>query len=267
MGRFISIGHTEQPVTPFVWMPGRLAPKFVKLAAPVIAPVPVFTAPIPAPAQAVTTEEHWTAPASAPAVTDMSASVYATAPMAAAKDMSPSEPEPSTPPVPSPVPLATPPAAATRAPLSHNLLSIRRTLGLTPEEFARPIIEDGEGLINRLETGFSRPSAEIGNLICEVWGIRKDYLYSGTGPMFQKDEAASPEKYIILLTTLLKSYLSVATFDKRGNQYWKSSLVDDLSKIVDVKKLDGRNMSRVIRVLYDYLDVDQFAEILERFGR
>ena len=135
MGRFISIGHIEQPVTPFVWIPGRLEPKFVKLAAPVIAPVPVFTAPIPAPAQAVTTEDHRTAPA----VTDLPASEHATAPMAAAKDMSPSEPEPSTPPVPSPVPLATPPAAATRAPLSHNLLSIRRTLGLTPEEFARPL--------------------------------------------------------------------------------------------------------------------------------
>jgi len=61
------------------------------------------------------------------------------------------------------------PTAAT--PLSLNLLNIRRRLALTPEEFARPIIDDGEGLINRLEAGFSRPSPEIARLICEAWGI------------------------------------------------------------------------------------------------
>ena len=44
-------------------------------------------------------------------------------------------------------------------------------------------------------------------------------------------------------------------------------MVDDVSRLIDVKKLDGRRMSRIIRVLYDYLDVDQFVLILERFGR
>ena len=85
--------------------------------------------------------------------------------------------------------------------------------------------------------------------------------------MFLKDETESIEKYVVLLTRLLRTYLDVATFDKRGAQYWKGSLVDDLARIIDLKKLDGRNMSRIVRVLYDYLDVDQFALILERFGR
>lgn len=82
-----------------------------------------------------------------------------------------------------------------------------------------------------------------------------------------KDETESTEKYVVLLTRLLKQYLSIATFDKRRNQYWKGSLVDDLARIIDVKKLDGRGMCKVVRVLYDYLDVDQFALVLERFGR
>ena len=77
----------------------------------------------------------------------------------------------------------------------------------------------------------------------------------------------STEKYVVLLTRLLKTYLDVATFDRKGNQYWEGSLVDDLARIIDVKKLDGRGMSRIVRVLYDYLDVDQFALVLERFGR
>ena len=85
--------------------------------------------------------------------------------------------------------------------------------------------------------------------------------------MFEKDDTDNPEKYTILLIRLLKTYLSVATFNKRGAQYWKGSLVDDLARLIVVRKLDGRNMSRIVRLLFDYLDVDQFAEFLERMGR
>jgi hypothetical protein len=139
---------------------------------------------------------------------------------------------------------------------------VRRTLNLTSEEFARPLpIEDGESLITRLETGFSRASAEIVGMGCEAWGIAKSYLLAGLGEMF--DPGAD---YCSALTTLLKKYLSVATFDRKGQQYWKGSLVDDLRRLIDVGKLDGREMCRVVRVLYDYLDVEQFGELLERMG-
>ena len=104
-------------------------------------------------------------------------------------------------------------------------------------------------------------------MICDAWGICSDFLYKGTGPMFLKDDTESTEKYVILLIKLLKTYLSVATFDRKGKQYWKGSLVDDLTRLIDVAKLNGRGMSRVVRVLYDHLDVDQFADLLERFGR
>ena len=104
-------------------------------------------------------------------------------------------------------------------------------------------------------------------MICDTWGICSDFLFKGTGSMFLKDDTESTEKYVILLIKLLKTYLSVATFDRKGKQYWKGSLVDDLTRLIDVAKLNGRGMSRVVRVLYDHLDVDQFADLLERFGR
>ena len=113
-----------------------------------------------------------------------------------------------------------------------------------------------------METGFSRASAEIVDMICEAWGISKSYLLAGLGEMF--DPGAD---YCSALTTLLKKYLSVATFNRKGQQYWKGSLVDDLRRLIDVGKLDGREMCRVVRVLYDYLDVEQFEEMLERMGR
>jgi len=147
-------------------------------------------------------------------------------------------------------------------PLSINLAAIRRFLGLTPEEFARPIpIEDGKSLITRLETGFSKASAEIVAMICEAWGISRPYLLTGRGEMFEL------QPYCDGLVTLLKKYLAVATFDRKGQQYWRGALVDDLERLIDVGKLNGREMCRVVRTLYDYLDVEQFAELLERMGR
>ena len=73
--------------------------------------------------------------------------------------------------------------------------------------------------------------------------------------------------YCSVLTTLLKTYLAVATFNHKGQQYWKGSLVDDLGRLIDVRKLNGREMCRVVRTLYDYLDVEQFGELLERMGK
>ena len=201
MGRFISIGHTEHLAAPVVWMPRETEPKFVKVAVP----APVFTVPMPeptitAPQQVITPPTPAPEPVPTPPVADMTVSMYTPVP------------EPST-------SASVDAQSAPRTPLSQNLLSVRRKLNLTPEEFSRPIIEDGEGLINRLEVGFSRPSAEISNLICDTWGVTSSYLYSGTGPMFLKDETENGDKYVVLLSRLLKTYLSVATFDKRGIQY------------------------------------------------
>ena len=152
--------------------------------------------------------------------------------------------------------------AQTSRPLSINLATVRRFLGLTPEEFARPIpLEDGKSLITRLETGFSKASASVLDLICDAWGISRPYLLTGRGEMFNL------QPYCDGLVSLLKKYLSVATFDRKGQQYWKGCLVDDLRRLIDVGKLDGREMCRVVRTLYDFLDVEQFGELLERMGQ
>ena len=59
----------------------------------------------------------------------------------------------------------------------------------------------------------------------------------------------------------------MATFDRKGRQYWKGSLVDDLGRLINAAKLNGAEMCRVVRVLYDFLDVEQFEVMLERMGR
>ena len=74
-------------------------------------------------------------------------------------------------------------------------------------------------------------------------------------------EAAAPMLIIGAHRFLEKYVLS------KGQQYWKGSLVDDLGRLIDVRRLTASEMCRVIRVLYDYIDVEQFAELLERMGR
>ena len=195
------------------------------------------------------------------------ASMATPAPMAVPTNPTPMEAEPTPAPVETiPEPRNEPtPVGSEARPLSLNLTAIRRFLGLTQEEFARPIIEDGEALINRLEVGLSRPSQDILRLICDAWDICKSYLLTGTGPMFEMD--APSRDHAAMLIRLLRKYLSVATFDQKGNQYWKEALVDDLSRLIDVKKLSSREMCQVIRLLYDHLDVEQFTGLLEGMGR
>ena len=193
------------------------------------------------------------APTATPTVTDLALTTMMPTPTA---------PVPPTPPV-AIVVAPVKDESTTARPLSINLAAVRRFLGLSTEEFARPIsIEDGEALIARLETGFSKASQPVLDLICDAWGINRSYLLTGIGEMFEDSSS-----YCSSLVCLLKRYLQVATFDRQGQQYWKGSLVDDLGRIIDVQKLSGREMCRVIRVLYDYIDVDAFEALLDRMGR
>lgn len=239
MGKYIEIGRSGQPVKPYAWKPGRHIPRFVCLAA--------TASPAPPPVPEVMVR-HSPIPSPVPEVTASPSPVVALPPAPVTTGRTEEKPP-----------------EKSSSPLSLNLINIRRTLSLTPEEFSRPIIEDGTGLINRLEAGFSRPSQDVTRMICETWGICQNYLFTGHGPMFEKDDGI--HDHCSSLIALLKQYMSVATFDRKGAQYWKGSLVDDLTRLIDPIKLTGNEMSRIIRVLYDYLDVDQFCDLLERMAR
>lgn len=144
----------------------------------------------------------------------------------------------------------------------YNLATVRRILNLTPEELARPVpTENGESLITRLDTGFSKASATIVPLICQAWEINRKYLLTGQGEMFEL------QPYCDGLIRLSEKHLAVVTFDGKGQQYWKGSLANDLLQLIDARRLTSVEMCRMVRVLYDYLDVEQFCEQLERTGK
>lgn len=266
MGRFVTIGEVEYPLIPYRWRAMTTPPRFVVLAPSALAAEDMPTPSAKASPEIVDIiEEMVVEAAPTPIIEDMAEALgeAVEAPETLVEALPiPAEDE-AIAAMEEPMEAIEEPTAAT--PLSLNLLNIRRRLALTPEEFARPIIDDGEGLINRLEAGFSRASAEVARLICDAWGICLDYLFRGAGPMFQMEKPG--QNYARELVTLLKQYLQVATFDRKGNQYWKGSLVNDLMRLIDTGRLTGAEAARIIRVVYDSLDAEQFEELLERMGR
>lgn len=277
MGRFIAIGRAEHPVTPYLWRPRTTPPRFVALV-PSVTAVEDISTPIMEDVSTPIKEDVKDVPT--PIREEAPTPIIEGTPTTIMEDVSEAVEAPETLVEALPIPakdvakdvamgtMEEPMEAleeASATPLCLNLLNIRRALSLTPEQFARPIIDDGEGLINRLEAGFSRASAEVSRLICEAWSINQKYLFTGQGPMFLMQDPS--RDYARELVLLLKQYLKVATFDRKGNQYWKGSLVTDLMRLIDVQRLTGSEAARVIRVMYDFLDADQFEELLERMGR
>lgn len=274
MGQYLTVGSVAHETVPYVWKPKIERPRFVMVQTePTSHTLDTMAVPTPEEEKSLSLDaaEDTVGAVGAPVEEEIGSVQDAPEglPGSSEKD---EEVLVSTLPIVgniSPAPSATDKIVKARRPLSQNLAAIRRTLNLTTEEFARPILEgsDGAALITRLESGYSRPSDDVADMIVTPWTICRDYLYTGNGPMFEHNATTNPAKHVIMLERLLRTYLNVATFDREGNQYWKGSLVDDLMKLIEVEELDGCGVSRVVRLIYDYLDADQFVELLDRFGR
>ena len=74
-----------------------------------------------------------------------------------------------------------------RKELAERLLLIRETLGMTQGEIGKP-----SGLVHhhlsRIENGELRPPHQFIQSLGKDFNVNLNYLYSGDGPMFRKDE-------------------------------------------------------------------------------
>jgi len=71
--------------------------------------------------------------------------------------------------------------------LAERVLLIRETLGKTQSELGKP-----SGLVHhhlsRIENGELRPPHQFIQSLEKDFNVNLNYLYSGNGPMFKKDE-------------------------------------------------------------------------------
>ena len=66
--------------------------------------------------------------------------------------------------------------------MNNRIKLIRSELGLTQDEFAARI-GIGKSSVSLLESGRNNPSSQTVQLICQQFGVRKDWLLYGSGPM------------------------------------------------------------------------------------
>jgi len=66
--------------------------------------------------------------------------------------------------------------------VKDRIKQVRTEMGLTQDEFASRI-GIGKSSVSLLESGRNNPSPQTIQLICQQFGVRKDWLLEGTGPM------------------------------------------------------------------------------------
>lgn len=66
--------------------------------------------------------------------------------------------------------------------MKDRIKQVRTEMGLTQDEFASRI-GIGKSSVSLLESGRNNPSPQTIQLICQQFGVRKDWLLEGTGPM------------------------------------------------------------------------------------
>ena len=66
--------------------------------------------------------------------------------------------------------------------MKQRIKELRSALNLTQDEFAARI-GISKSALSRLEAGINNPSAQTIQFICQQFGVRRDWLVDGTGPM------------------------------------------------------------------------------------
>lgn len=66
--------------------------------------------------------------------------------------------------------------------MNTRIKELRKSLGLTQAEFAKKI-GLGFSALSKIEVGTNTPTPQTIQLICQQFGVRRDWLVEGTGPM------------------------------------------------------------------------------------
>ena len=78
--------------------------------------------------------------------------------------------------------------------MNERIKQLRKTLGLTQQEFAERIGVK-RNTIAQYETGRNEPIGSVLNLICKEYNVNPDWLRNGSGEMFIKPATFSLDEY------------------------------------------------------------------------
>lgn len=66
--------------------------------------------------------------------------------------------------------------------MNERIKEIRKHYKMTQEEFSEKLCI-GKSALSRIESGINNPSEQTIKLICQEFGIRREWLLNGLGPM------------------------------------------------------------------------------------
>lgn len=68
--------------------------------------------------------------------------------------------------------------------MNARIKELRKQLGMTQDDFGERI-GIKKSAVSHLESGRNTPSAQTVGIICDKFGVNRDWLVTGSGPMFQ----------------------------------------------------------------------------------
>ena len=69
--------------------------------------------------------------------------------------------------------------------MKERIVKLRKALGLTQKQFADGIGVK-RGTVSNYEVGRNFPTETVQKMICRVYGVRREWLDTGTGEMFEE---------------------------------------------------------------------------------
>lgn len=121
--------------------------------------------------------------------------------------------------------------------MNERIKQLRKDLKLTQEAFASKI-GITKSSICLLESGKNNPSDQTVMLICQTFGVRREWLEQGDGPMYQDADPDSSAALVPDLVSVLEDHPALLDLMKKVVRHFKPSDWDRLNQILDEAQKD-----------------------------
>lgn len=116
--------------------------------------------------------------------------------------------------------------------MNERIKQLRKDLKMTQETFASKIAITRQYL-SLLESNERVPSDLVLNAICQTFGVRREWLEYGDGPMYQDADPDSSAVLVPELVSVLEDHPALLDLMKKVVRHFKPSDWDRLNQIID----------------------------------
>ena len=116
--------------------------------------------------------------------------------------------------------------------MNERIKQLRKELKLTQEEFSSKI-GIGKSALSRIESGSNNPSEQTILFICQTFGVCRDWLEFGEGPMYQDADPDSSAALVPDLVAVLEGHPALLDLMKKVVRRFKPSDWDRLDQLLD----------------------------------